>query len=100
MKTAQRLTPAQRNRAIERLRVLTAGATFVGVSATVGFSWVAAMSNPGTQASAAVTSTSGDSTTPSTNSSSSTSSSTSSSLGTTIIGSGTSGRTHASSGGS
>ncbi len=100
MKTAQRLSPAQRNRAIERLRVLTAGATFVGVSATVGFSWVAAMSNPGTQASAAVSTTSTGSTTSTTSNASSTSSSTGSSLGTTIIGTGTSGRSHAASGGS
>ncbi len=99
MKTAQRLTPAQRNRAIERLRVLTAGATFVGVSATVGFSWVAAMSNPGTQASAAV-STTNSSTTSSTTNSGTTSSSTSSTLGTTTIGSTPGGRAHATGGGS
>ncbi len=99
MKTAQRLTPAQRNRAIERLRVLTAGATFVGVSATVGFGWIAAMSNPGTQASAAV-STPNSSTPASTTTSGTSSSSTSSALGTTIIGSTTSGRAHAAGGGS
>jgi hypothetical protein len=100
MKTAQRLTPAQRNRAIERLRVLTAGATFVGVSATVGFSWVAAMSNPGTQASAAVSTTNSSTTSSTTTSGTSSSSSTSSTLGTTTIGSTTSGRAHASGGGS
>jgi hypothetical protein len=100
MKTAQRLTPEQRNRAIERLRVLTAGATFVGVSATVGFSWVAAMSNPGTQASAAVSTTNSSTTSSTTTSGTSSSSSTSSTLGTTTIGSTTSGRAHASGGGS
>ncbi len=99
MKTAQRLTPAQRNRAIERLRVLTAGATFVGVAATVGFSWVAAMSNPGTQTSAAVSTTNGSTTSASTFSGTS-SSSTSSALGTAIIGGTTGGRAHVSSGGS
>jgi hypothetical protein len=102
MKTAQRLTPAQRNRAIQRLRVLKAGATFVGVSATLGFSWLAAMSNPGTQAAAAAT-TPGDSTIPSstsTSSSSSTSTSISSSFGSIFIGGGSGGRTHATSGGS
>jgi hypothetical protein len=100
MKTAQRLSPAQRNRAIERLRVLTAGATLVGVSATVGFSWLAAMSNPGTQASGAVNTTSTDSTTPTTTNTSSTGSSSSTSLGSIFIGGGTSSRSHAVSGGS
>jgi len=57
MKTAQRLTPADRNRAIERLRVLTAGATILGVSATIGFSWLAALSHPGVQVSASTTGT-------------------------------------------
>ncbi len=93
MKTAQRLTPADRNRAVERLRVLTAGATFLGISATVGFSWLAASSNPGTQASASTTTTttnasssvSGTSSIPTSNGTSSSSSS--SSLGSTSIGS-------------
>jgi len=105
MKTAQRLTPADRNRAIDRLRALTAGATFLGVSATVGFSWVAAASNPGTQAASAAGNTDSSTSTTSTSSStssesSSSSSSSSSNLGSTQI-SGSTGRSaHASSGGS
>lgn len=100
MKTAQRLTAAQRDSAVERLRVLTAGATFAGVTATVGFAWLAAWSNPGTQASVASTSGTASTSTAATDDSAGTTSGSSSSLGSTNVGS-TSGRSaHATGGGS
>jgi hypothetical protein len=69
VKSANRLTAAQRDRAIGRLRDLTIGTAVAGVIATVGLASVAAASNPGSSAdsgatTAAVTgSTSGSSTT-------------------------------------
>ena len=47
MTTAQRLSPRDRNRATERLRSMTVGVTLLGVAGTLGFSVVAALSNPG-----------------------------------------------------
>jgi hypothetical protein len=47
MTTAQRLTPADRNRATERLRSVTVGATLLGAAATLAFSTLAALSDPG-----------------------------------------------------
>ena len=69
MKSANRLTAAQRDRAIGRLRELTIGTAVASVIATVGLASVAAASNPGSPTdsgatTAAVTgSTSGSSTT-------------------------------------
>jgi hypothetical protein len=74
MTTAQRLTPADRNRATRRLRSITVGVTLVGATATLGFSAVAALSNPGTTV---ATTTGSTSSTNSTSSSGSVSSSTS-----------------------
>lgn len=101
MQTAQRLTSEQRNRAVERLRLLTAGATFVGVSATVGLAWLAAWSNPGTQAAAAVTTTRSTATGSSSSTSASSGSTSSRSLDSTSVGSSaTTAPAHASGGGS
>jgi len=47
MKTAARLTIAERDRALGRLRTLTVGATLASVTALGGFSIVAAATNPG-----------------------------------------------------
>jgi len=47
MTATQRLSPAERNRATERLRSITTGVTLAGVAATLGFSALAALSDPG-----------------------------------------------------
>jgi hypothetical protein len=47
MKTAARLTIAERDRALGRLRALTVGTTLASLTALGGFSIVAAATNPG-----------------------------------------------------
>ena len=47
MKTAARLTVAERDRALGRLRTLTVGTTLASLTALGGFSIVAAATNPG-----------------------------------------------------
>jgi len=107
MQKAQRLTPAERSRAIQRLHTTTLGVTFVSVAATLGFGWVAAVSNPGSQATTASQSTiKADTGTSSANSSSSSSTSTdtttsdSSLQSSGTVSSSSSGSAHATSGGS
>jgi hypothetical protein len=103
MTAAQRLSPADRNRATERLRSITLGVTLAGMTATLGFSVVAALSNPGTSVAATTTidsSSSGsgsDSSTSSDDGGATTTTPSQSSLG---LGSSGSGGTHAVSGGS
>lgn len=58
MTAAQRLSPADRNRATGRLRSITTGVTLAGVAATVGFSALAAFSDPGKQVASSTTSSS------------------------------------------
>lgn len=99
MNRAQRLTPAERNRAIERLRVFTAGITFASISATLGFGYVAAFSNAGTQA-VATTSGTTQSQSSSTSTDTSTTASSSPQASATVGSSSTSGSAHATSGGS
>jgi hypothetical protein len=112
MNTAQRLTPMDRDRALQRLRHLTTGVAMAGLSATIGLGWMAANSNPGTSASVAATTQSVSGVTATTDDSgtddsrqtrASTSSSTSvvSSLGSTSVSGATSGGSaHVSGGGS
>jgi len=58
MTAAQRLSPAERNRATDRLRGITTGVTLAGMAATVGFSALAAFSDPGKQVASSTTSSS------------------------------------------
>lgn len=47
MKSAIRLTPADRNRAMGRLRTITIGSSIASLVAVAGFGTVAAATNPG-----------------------------------------------------
>src|SRR5438309_9187427 len=105
MQRARRLTAAERGLAIRRLRTTTLAVTFASIAGTLGFGWVAALSNPGSQATApsqSSTSTS-ESSTGSASSSADSSSSTdaqASASSLQSIGSSSSGSAHATSGGS
>jgi hypothetical protein len=107
MQRARRLTPAERCLAIQRLRTTTLAVTFASIAGTLGFGWVAALSNPGTQANAAsqssttTTDTGTGSADSSTDSSSTDDQANDSSLQSSgSIGSSSSGSAHATSGGS
>jgi len=108
MQRARRLTPAERGLAIRRLRTTILAVTFASVAGTLGFGWVAALSNPGSQATAASQSStsSTDTSTGSAGSSTDSSSSTGDQAGASSlqssgsISSSSSGSAHATSGGS
>lgn len=88
MNTTARLSAADRNRSLARLRSLTVGTTVLSVAAVGGFGALAGFSHPGATAAASTTTTgyavAADSTTSAvSNAGSDTSSSTSSSTGST-----------------
>ena len=106
MKSAARISPTDRDRAVRRLRAITIGTSLAGVAAVGGFGAVAAASYDGTTTdvtTAAVTTTSTSTSTSddgTTSARSDTTSTTSSSLQTTTAPTTTSGISHAASGGS
>ena len=99
MTSAHRLTPRDRDRAIERLRSITTGIAFVSVSATVGFGVVAALTDA--SAAAASGTTAAASTSTSTASTSQTTGTTTGTLGSSSsLGVSSGGTRHATTGGS